>query len=338
MIFPVAHVIWYLSQFMVLHPGDLINTGHAGGRGAGPPGTPYLRAGDVVELEIDGLGRAAPASGAGMSGARTEFDGLVAVVTGGGSGIGLRHRRELAARGARSRCSTVNTDGVPDAAHRLRVPTSPTERRCEPRRRGASPTVSAASTSWSTTPASAPMGTVEDNDDDEWRRVLDVNVVGIAAGRPRPRCPTCADPPQPRSSTSPRSRPSTGLPQRALYSASQGRRARADLRDGGRPRRRGHPGELREPGHGRHALGRPAAAAADDPAAERAALEARQATGRLVTADEVAAAIAYLASPLSGSTTGTALDVDGGVTHLRVRPAPGRGHLVSCTENALRKS
>jgi len=61
-----------------------------------------------------------------------------------------------------------------------------------------------------------------------------------------------------------------------------------------------------------------------DPVAERAALDARQATGRMVEPAEVAAAIAYLASPLSGSTTGTALDVDGGMTHLRVRPAAAR--------------
>jgi NAD(P)-dependent dehydrogenase (short-subunit alcohol dehydrogenase family) len=60
---------------------------------------------------------------------------------------------------------------------------------------------------------------------------------------------------------------------------------------------------------------------ADDPVAERAALEARQAIGRLVTPGEVARAIVYLASPLSGSTTGSALDVDGGVTRLRVRPS-----------------
>ena len=44
--------------------------------------------------------------------------------------------------------------------------------------------------------------------------------------------------------------------------------------------------------------------------------------GRLVTADEVAAAIAYLASPLAGATTGTALAVDGGMSGLRVRPRP----------------
>jgi NAD(P)-dependent dehydrogenase (short-subunit alcohol dehydrogenase family) len=58
---------------------------------------------------------------------------------------------------------------------------------------------------------------------------------------------------------------------------------------------------------------------AADPAAERAALEARQPTGRLVSADEVAGAIAYLASPLSSGTTGTALAVDGGMQGLRLR-------------------
>lgn len=58
MIFGIRHVVWYLSQFMVLHPGDVINTGTPAGVALGIEGNPYLRAGDVVELEIDGLGRA----------------------------------------------------------------------------------------------------------------------------------------------------------------------------------------------------------------------------------------------------------------------------------------
>jgi NAD(P)-dependent dehydrogenase (short-subunit alcohol dehydrogenase family) len=62
-------------------------------------------------------------------------------------------------------------------------------------------------------------------------------------------------------------------------------------------------------------------ASADDPAAERAALEARQPHGRLVSADEVAVAVAYLAGPGAGSTTGIALAVDGGMQELRLRPA-----------------
>jgi 2-keto-4-pentenoate hydratase/2-oxohepta-3-ene-1,7-dioic acid hydratase in catechol pathway len=56
MIFGVTHLVWYLSQFMTLHPGDVINTGTPAGVGMGHPGG-FLRPGDVVELEIDGLGR-----------------------------------------------------------------------------------------------------------------------------------------------------------------------------------------------------------------------------------------------------------------------------------------
>ena len=55
-IFNLAHIVWYLSQFMVLHPGDLVNIGTPAGVALGLPGQPYLKGGDVVELEIDGLG------------------------------------------------------------------------------------------------------------------------------------------------------------------------------------------------------------------------------------------------------------------------------------------
>jgi 2-keto-3-deoxy-L-fuconate dehydrogenase len=64
-------------------------------------------------------------------------------------------------------------------------------------------------------------------------------------------------------------------------------------------------------------------AAAPDPEAELRALAARQPTGRLVAAEEVAAAIAYLASPLAGATTGTVLAVDGGMHGLRLPAPPG---------------
>ncbi|MGI5468940.1 fumarylacetoacetate hydrolase family protein [Streptomyces sp. CA-132043] len=57
-IFPVAEVVRYLSHFMTLYPGDVINTGTPAGVAMGHADPkPYLRAGDVVELEIDGLGR-----------------------------------------------------------------------------------------------------------------------------------------------------------------------------------------------------------------------------------------------------------------------------------------
>jgi 2-keto-4-pentenoate hydratase/2-oxohepta-3-ene-1,7-dioic acid hydratase in catechol pathway len=59
MIFGINYVVWYLSQFMVLLPGDIINTGTPAGVALGQPDPkPYLRGGDVVELEIDGLGKA----------------------------------------------------------------------------------------------------------------------------------------------------------------------------------------------------------------------------------------------------------------------------------------
>ncbi|MFE5947516.1 fumarylacetoacetate hydrolase family protein [Streptomyces sp. NPDC056480] len=57
MVFPVAGIIRYLSRFMVLYPGDVINTGTPAGVALGrPEPRPYLRHGDVVECGIDGLG------------------------------------------------------------------------------------------------------------------------------------------------------------------------------------------------------------------------------------------------------------------------------------------
>ncbi len=57
-IFPVGEVVRYVSQFMTLYPGDVINTGTPAGVALGQPEPkPFLRAGDVVELEIEGLGR-----------------------------------------------------------------------------------------------------------------------------------------------------------------------------------------------------------------------------------------------------------------------------------------
>ncbi len=56
MIFDVAYLIWHLSQYTVLDPGDVINTGTP--QGVALSGRfPYLAVGDVMEVEIDGLGR-----------------------------------------------------------------------------------------------------------------------------------------------------------------------------------------------------------------------------------------------------------------------------------------
>ena len=111
-----------------------------------------------------------------------------------------------------------------------------------------------------------------------------------------------------------------GLPQRAVYSASKGAVAaltRAMAADGMADGIRVNavdPGTADTPWVGR------LLDSADDPAAERAALEARQPHGRLVSAEEVAHAVLYLASPRAGSTTGTSIAVDGGMAGLRLRP------------------
>jgi 2-keto-4-pentenoate hydratase/2-oxohepta-3-ene-1,7-dioic acid hydratase in catechol pathway len=57
MIFAVDHLVWYISQFMTLYPGDVINTGTPAGVAMGRADGRYLRPGDVVALEVDGLGR-----------------------------------------------------------------------------------------------------------------------------------------------------------------------------------------------------------------------------------------------------------------------------------------
>ncbi|GAA3808912.1 hypothetical protein GCM10022403_048750 [Streptomyces coacervatus] len=112
----------------------------------------------------------------------------------------------------------------------------------------------------------------------------------------------------------------TDLPQRALYSASKGAVLSLTLAMAADHVREGirvncvNPGTVDTPWVGW------LLEAAPDPAAERAALNARQPTGRLITAGEVAAAIVYVASPAAASVTGTALAVDGGMAGLRLRP------------------
>jgi 2-keto-3-deoxy-L-fuconate dehydrogenase len=159
-------------------------------------------------------------------------------------------------------------------------------------------------------------GDIEANDDDEWHRVFDVNVVGIArvtrAALPVLRASSCGAIVNTCSVAA-----LVGLPNRALYSATKGAvysltlAMAADLLPDGIRVNCVTPGTVDTPWVGR------LLDAAADPAAERAALEARQPTGRLVAPRDVAEAIVYLA--LASSTTGTALGVDGGMETLRPR-------------------
>jgi NAD(P)-dependent dehydrogenase (short-subunit alcohol dehydrogenase family) len=162
-------------------------------------------------------------------------------------------------------------------------------------------------------------GTVETNPLDEWRHVFDVNVLGMVrvmrAALPHLRRSDHASVVNTCSIAA-----TAGLPDRAIYSASKGAVLSLTLAMAADHLHEGirvncvNPGTADTPWVAR-LLDR-----ADDPAAERAALEARQPSGRLVTAHEVAAAILYLAGPDAGATTGTALAVDGGMAGLRLRP------------------
>ncbi|WP_430645083.1 SDR family NAD(P)-dependent oxidoreductase [Agromyces sp. GXS1127] len=250
-----------------------------------------------------------------------EFDGLVAVVTGGASGIGLAAAQELAARGARVAVLDRNVDGLAEplvgfaADVTDRASLDEAVAAIAERLGGIDIVVNNAGIS--------AVGTVEDNDDAEWARVLDVNVTGMArvtaAALPWLRRSEAASVVNLCSIAA-----LNGLPQRALYSASKGAvlgltyaMATDHVGDGIRVNCVS-PGTVSTPFVERMLQG------FADPVAERAALDARQATGRMVTPEEVAGAIAYLASPRSGSTTGTALEVDGGVTHVRARAAGAR--------------
>ncbi len=206
--------------------------------------------------------------------------------------------RTFAAGGAR--VGVLDLDpGRSTVGRRVTVagPTWPTGRRWT-RPSARSPRRSAASTSSSTAPASAPSATVEDNDDEEWARVLDVNVTGVARAVPGGPAVPAPQPASPRSSTCPRSRPTAGLVQTRAVLGVQGSRARAHPRHGRRPGHGGHPGQLRRPRHRRHALGRPACSPAPPTRRRRSAHSppaSRPADWSPPT--EVAAAVAYLASP-----------------------------------------
>lgn len=160
-------------------------------------------------------------------------------------------------------------------------------------------------------------GDVSANDDAEWHRVFDVNVLGIVRTT-RAALPHLRESRRAAVVNTCSIAAWTGLPRRALYSASKGAvqaltlaMAADHLADGIRVNCV-NPGTADTPWVQRLLDG------ADDPAAERAQLESRQPTGRLVSAEEVAHAIVHLADPRSASTTGTVLAVDGGMHGLRL--------------------
>ncbi|MFJ6313847.1 SDR family NAD(P)-dependent oxidoreductase [Pseudarthrobacter oxydans] len=246
------------------------------------------------------------------------FSGVRAIVTGGASGIGAAVTAALVDQGARVAVLDLEPAGLPDGVF---------GQQCDVSDRGS---VEAAVEAVARTFGGIDVvinnagigatGTVADNDDEDWLRVLDVNVVGMV------RVSAAALPHLKRSKAAAivnigSIAATHGLPQRALYSASKGavdaltRAMAADhLRQGIRVNCV-NPGTADTPWVNR-LLG-----AADDPEAERRALEARQPHGRLVSPEEVAASVLFLADPANASTSGVSLAVDGGMHSLLLRPS-----------------
>jgi NAD(P)-dependent dehydrogenase (short-subunit alcohol dehydrogenase family) len=246
-----------------------------------------------------------------------EFDGLVAVVTGGASGIGAAIAHQLSESGAKVAvldlnpeqattgmfavyCDVADDASVAAGIDRVIAHYGRLDILINNAGIGA-------------------QGTVEDNDDEEWLRVLNINLLGMVR-MSRAALPYLRKSPAAAIVNTGSIAATAGLPQRALYSATKGgvvaltRAMAADhLREGIRVNCV-NPGTADTPWISR------LLDSASDPVAERAALNARQPHGRLVSADEVAGAVLYLASPRSGSTTGIGLAVDGGMQDLRLRP------------------
>jgi NAD(P)-dependent dehydrogenase (short-subunit alcohol dehydrogenase family) len=245
----------------------------------------------------------------------SEFKGLIAVVTGAGSGIGLAVAENFHQAGATVfgldiaegamapfatfiKCDIGDSASVKSAFATLAGKTDRIDILANNAGVGAT-------------------GTVEDATDEDWDRVLNINVVGTSRV-------SAAALPLLRKSSSPSIvntcsiAATAGLPKRAIYSASKGAIMSLTLAMAADHVKEGirvncvNPGTADTPWVGR------LLAQASDPAAERAALEARQPMGRLVSANEVASAISYLASPRQASTTGTILAVDGGMQGLRL--------------------
>ncbi len=241
----------------------------------------------------------------------TEFQGLTAAVTGAGSGIGLATAKLLKERGATVYGLDLNEGEMAGTATWLQ---------CDV---GDDASVAAAFSKITSldiminNAAISAVGDVTANSSEDWLRVLNVNVLGIVRTS-KSAIPLLEKSKHAAIVNTCSVAATAGIPKRALYSASKGAVLSLTLAMANDHLAQKIRVNCVNPGTADTPWVQRLLAQAPDPAAERAALEARQPMGRLVSAEEVASAICYLASPMQGSTTGASLTVDGGMQGLRI--------------------
>ena len=244
-----------------------------------------------------------------------DFIGLNVIVTGAGSGIGLAVASKLKSEGANVYGFDIDKGAMEGIAQWVHCDVGDTA--------SVKNAVSAVESQVQNIDILAnnagigAVGSVLDATDDEWARLFNINVAGIArVSAAVHHMLIKSDSPSIVNTCSVAA--TVGLPKRAVYSASKGAVMSLTLAMAADFVREGIRVNCVNPGTADTPWVARLLAASSDPIAERKALEARQPMGRLVSADEVASAILYLANPNQKSTTGTVLAVDGGMDGLRL--------------------
>lgn len=244
-----------------------------------------------------------------------EFSGLTAIITGAGSGIGLAVAKGLKNRGANVFGFDLNEGEMAQVATFIQCDIGDNNSVAK-----AFAEFSKQSSQLDILINNAGIGsltTVEHETDEIWQKVLNVNVIGTARVS-RAAIPLLRKSKNPAIVNTASIAATDGIPNRAAYSASKGAiltltlaMATDHIKDKIRVNAV-NPATTDTPWVQR-LLNQ-----SDDAAAARDALAARQPMGRLVTPDEIASAIIFLASPMQASITGTTLNIDGGMHSLRI--------------------